>query len=383
MTLTMNEPLHDAGVVALAAEVGRECALTEARHDLDATFVAEGYQAMRDHSYLRLAVPTEFGGLGAGLRQVVLAEGELARHAGSAALAAAMHLYLTLVQCWRHRRGAPDAEGALRRIAADGLIMATSGGSDWVCPTTTAVEVDGGFRFTGRKTFCSQAPVATVISTSAVLGEPGPGAEVLHAGVPLSSPGVSLVETWDTLGMRGTASHDLVFEDVFVPADKILGRRPYGRLAGPLLVAAIHFAPVAGAVYLGIAQGAYDEALRVLAARAGDPAPAVVRQLGEMAARLRVARWALLAAVEEVGDDPPADEPALVTLMTAKRHAVCEAKAVVDLALDAVGGAAFFRTSPLERAYRDVRGGPFHPLTPEATLALAGAAALTEARRVP
>ncbi|WP_327049056.1 acyl-CoA/acyl-ACP dehydrogenase [Microbispora sp. NBC_01189] len=383
MTLTMNEPLHDAGVVALAAEAGRKCALTEARHDLDATFVAEGYQAMRDHGYLRLAVPAEFGGLGAGLRQVVLAEGELARHAGSAALAAAMHHYLTLVQCWRHRRGAPDAEGALRRIAADGLIMATSGGSDWVCPTATAVEVDGGFRFTGRKTFCSQAPVATVISTSAVLGEPGPGAEVLHAGVPLSSPGVSLVETWDTLGMRGTASHDLVFEDVFVPADKILGRRPYGRLAGPLLVAAIHFAPVAGAVYLGIAQGAYDEALRVLAARAGDPAPAVVRLLGEMAARLRVARWALLAAVEEVGDDPPADEPTLVTLMTAKRHAVCEAKAVVDLALDAVGGAAFFRTSPLERAFRDVRGGPFHPLTPEATLALAGAAALAEARRVP
>lgn len=379
----MNEPLHDAGVVALAAEAGRKCALTEARHDLDATFVAEGYQAMRDHGYLRLAVPAEFGGLGAGLRQVVLAEGELARHAGSAALAAAMHHYLTLVQCWRHRRGAPDAEGALRRIAADGLIMATSGGSDWVCPTATAVEVDGGFRFTGRKTFCSQAPVATVISTSAVLGEPGPGAEVLHAGVPLSSPGVSLVETWDTLGMRGTASHDLVFEDVFVPADKILGRRPYGRLAGPLLVAAIHFAPVAGAVYLGIAQGAYDEALRVLAARAGDPAPAVVRLLGEMAARLRVARWALLAAVEEVGDDPPADEPTLVTLMTAKRHAVCEAKAVVDLALDAVGGAAFFRTSPLERAFRDVRGGPFHPLTPEATLALAGAAALAEARRVP
>ncbi|WP_405088053.1 acyl-CoA dehydrogenase family protein [Microbispora sp. NBC_01389] len=383
MTLTMNEPLHDAGVVALAAEVGRKCALTEARHDLDATFVAEGYQAMRDHGYLWLAVPAEFGGLGAGLRQVVLAEGELARHAGSAALAAAMHLYLTLVQCWRHRRGAPDAEGALRRIAADGLIMATSGGSDWVCPTATAVEVDGGFRFTGRKTFCSQAPVATVISTSAVLGEPGPGAEVLHAGVPLSSPGVSLVETWDTLGMRGTASHDLVFEDVFVPADKLLGRRPYGRLAGPLLVAAIHFAPVAGAVYLGIAQGAYDEALRVLAARAGDPAPAVVRLLGEMAARLRVARWALLAAVEDVGEDPPADEPTLVTLMTAKRHAVCEAKAVVDLALDAVGGAAFFRTSPLERAFRDVRGGPFHPLTPEATLALAGAAALAEARRVP
>src|SRR5436305_2024795 len=128
-------------------------------------------------------------------------------------------------------------------------------------PTDTAVvtlaaEVEGGYRFDGRKVFCSQAPVANVISTSAVLGPPGPDAVVLHAGVPLSAPGVRIVETWDTLGMRGTASHDLVFDGVFVPAEKVAGRRPYGQLAGPLLAAAIHFAPVIAAVYLGIARGA-------------------------------------------------------------------------------------------------------------------------------
>jgi alkylation response protein AidB-like acyl-CoA dehydrogenase len=66
--------------------------------------------------------------------------------------------------------------------------------------------------------------------------------------------------------------------------------------------------------------------------------------------------------------------------MTAKRHAVLEARAVVDRALEVAGGAAFFRSSPLERAYRDVRGGPFHPLTPEATLARLGEAALRERR---
>ena len=173
-------------------------------------------------------VPTELGGLGASMRQVVLAEEELGSHSGAAALSAAMHLYLTLVQCWRWRRGAPDAEGVLRKIAADGLVMATSGGSDWVCPSTTAVEVPGGYRLDGRKQFCSQAPVAGVISTSATLGEPGPDAVVLHAGVPLSSPGVSIVETWDTLGMRGTASHDVVFDGVFLPAEKVVGQRPYG-----------------------------------------------------------------------------------------------------------------------------------------------------------
>ena len=174
-----------------------------------------------------------------------------------------MHHYLTLVQCWRRRRGAPDADGVLAKVA-DGLVMATSGGSDWVSPTTVATEVEGGYLFSGRKVFCSQAPVAGVVSTCAVLGEPGPGATVLHAGVPLAAPGVSIVETWDTLGMRGTASHDLVFEDVFVPAEKVVGTRPYGELAGPLLVAAIHFAPLAGAAYLGVAAGACDEAVRLL-----------------------------------------------------------------------------------------------------------------------
>ena len=104
----------------------------------------------------------------------------------------------------------------------------------------------------------------------------------------------------------------------------------------------------------------------------GEPAPAAVRQIGEMRARLQVARWALLGAVADMGDDPALDEATLATVMTAKRHAVVEARAVVDTALEVAGGAAFYRRSPLERAYRDVRGGPFHPLTPEATLTLLG-----------
>lgn len=365
---TADQALTDSDIVALAAEIGRVAAEHDAAHDRDATFVTEAYDAMHAAGYLRLAVPTDLGGAGATMRQLVLAQHELGRYSGAAALSSTMHHYLTLVQCWRRRRGAPDAHGVLAKVA-DGLVMATSGGSDWVSPTTVATEVEGGYLFSGRKIFCSQAPVAGVVSTCAVLGEPGPGATVLHAGVPLSADGVSVVETWDTLGMRGTASHDLVFEEVFVPAEKVAGTRPYGELTGPLLVAAIHFAPLAGAAYLGVAAGACDEAVRLAK-------PGSVRQVGEMRARLRVALWALLASVEEIGADPAADEATLETVMLAKRHAVNEARTVVDLALEVAGGSAFFRGSALERAYRDVRGGPFHPLTPEATLELVGRRAL-------
>jgi acyl-CoA dehydrogenase len=370
MTTTIpTAAITDGEVYALATTVGRVAAAHDGEHDRAASFVTEAYSEMADHGYLRLAVPADLGGLGATMRQVMLAEEELATHSGSAALAAAMHLYLTLVQCWRRRRGAPGAEAVLRRIAGAGLILATSGGSDWVCPTTTATEVEGGYRFDGRKMFCTQAPVAGIVATSAVLGTPGPDAVVLHAGVPITAPGVRIVETWDTLGMRGTASHDLFFDGVFVPADKIQGTRPFGVVAGPLLTAAIHFAPVVSAVYLGIARGACAQATRAANADA-------VRQVGEMHTRLRVARWALLAAVDEVGDDPAADEATLLALMTAKRHAVLEARAAVDTALEVAHGRAFFKSSPLERAYRDVRAGPYHPLQPEATLELAGRLAL-------
>jgi alkylation response protein AidB-like acyl-CoA dehydrogenase len=375
MTTTLAPAPTDDAVRDLAAGIGRIAAAHDAEHDRDATFVTEAYAAMAEQGYLRLAVPAELGGMGASLRQVLLAEEELGRWSGAAALSAAMHLYLTLLQGWRHRHGAADAEGVLRRVADEGLVLATSGGSDWVSPTTTATEVEGGYRLDGRKVFCSQAPAAAVLSTSAVLGTPGPDAVVLHMGVPMSAPGVRIVETWDTLGMRGTASHDVVFDGVVVPAEKIMGRRPYGVLAGPLLLAAIHFAPVVAAAYLGVARGAAEEATR-LAGRKGTPTAAAVRGVGEMHSRLRVARWALHAAVAEVGDDPAGDEATLLAWMTAKRHAVTEARAVVDIALEVAGGPAFFRSSPLERAYRDVRGGPFHPLTPEATLELAGRHAL-------
>jgi alkylation response protein AidB-like acyl-CoA dehydrogenase len=372
MTITQHRPetlpITDDELVALAAEVGRVAAEHDEAHDRDATFVTEAYETARASGYLRAAVPADLGGRGATMRQLVLAQHELGRHSGATALSTTMHHYLTLVQVWRRARGAADAEGVLAKVA-DGLVMATSGGSDWVSPTTVATEVEGGYLFTGRKIFCSQAPVADVVSTSAVLGEPGPDAVVLHAGVPMASQGVSIVETWDTLGMRGTASHDVLLEEVFVPAEKVVGTRPYGVLTGPLLVAAMHFAPLVGAAYLGVAAGACDEAV-------GRARPGAVRQVGEMRARLRVALWGILGAVEEVGDDMVADEGTLETVMMAKRHAIDEARAVVDIALEVAGGSAFFRGSTLERAYRDVRGGPFHPLTPEATLELAGRRAL-------
>jgi alkylation response protein AidB-like acyl-CoA dehydrogenase len=371
----------DSRFTDLAARIGAVAAEHAADHDRDATFVTEAYAAMREHGYLALTVPAELGGLGATMRQACYAQAELARHDGATALSAAMHTYLTLVQAYRHRKGAPDAEGVLRRIAKEGIVIATSGGSDWLWPTTTAVPTDTGYLVSGRKAFCSQSPAATVVATCAVLGEPGAEADVMHFSVPMSAPGVRIEQTWDTLGMRGTASHDVVLTDVAVPADKIAGHRPYGELGAPLLTATVHFAPVVGATYFGIAAGARDAAVAAAATGSRGPRPtadlpAVHRQIGLMDAKLRVAWWSLMGSVEELGEDYTATPQALTTVMLAKRQAVTEAIEVVNIAMEVMGGRSFFKRFGMERAYRDVRAGTFHPLTPEATLTYAGKLAL-------
>jgi acyl-CoA dehydrogenase len=376
-------PVHerDGRFVDLAARVGVVAGASAASHDAANTFVDDGYDVMRETGYLTLAVPEEFGGLGASLRQACFAQHELARHCGATALASAMHHYNCYVQVYRHRKGAGDAAGILRRVAGEGLIITTSGGSDWLWPTTVAQRHDGGFLVSGRKRFCSQAPAGKVMTTSAVIGEPGEGAEVIMFSVPMNAPGFTIDPTWDTLGMRGTASHDAVLSDVFVPEERVVARRPWGKFNPALLAAAVHFAPLVGSVYHGIAAAARDEAVRVASQRTrGDrllkDTPAIQRQVGLMDAMLRTSWWSLMGALEELGEDYVADASSCVTVMTAKREAVLAARSVVDLAMDACGGSSFFRSSPLERAYRDVRAGAFHPLTPEATLYYTGRLAL-------
>jgi acyl-CoA dehydrogenase len=372
----------DDAFVPLAAELAAEFAPRAETHDRENTFVAENFARMREAGYLRLAVPVELGGLGASMRQVCFAQAALARGCASTALAVNMHLYLTLANVFRRRRGAAGAENLLRRIAAEGLVLMTSGGSDGLWPSATAVKENGGYRISGRKVFCSQAPVADVLTTMAVYDDPADGPVVLLVGIPTRSEGVRILETWDALGMRATGSHEVLLDDVKVGDGQIAARRPWGRLDPALRVAAIHFAPPVAAVYFGVAVAARDEAVRVAALRkTGDGRPltedqTVQRQIGLIDVKLRTAWWSLLGALEELGEEYAPEDAAVAPLMIAKRQVVIEAQTVVDLAMEVVGGSAYFVGSPLERAYRDVRAGAFHPMNPERTLLYAGRLAL-------
>ena len=345
-----------------------------ARHDRDGSFVDEAFDALRDEGILAMAVPTELGGGGATFREVAAKQRELARHCSSTALASAMHQHVTCFTVWRWRRGLPGAEATLKRIAQEGIILVSTGGADFTHPRGTAVKAEGGYRVSGRKVFCSQSVRGTVLSTMFAYDDPEQGQRVLNMAVPVASEGVTVLDNWDTMGMRGTASNDIVLEDVFVPDERVTANRPYGVVDPPFQVILSIAIPIISAVYLGVAEAAYDAAVAAVASKADDPI--VQRQVGMMRHRLRVASWALDRAYDEIGDDPEPSLELAEAAMIAKREIAESGIAVCDIAMELAGGPAFFKGNVIERCYRDIRGIKFHPLTPELSLLMSGRLAL-------
>jgi alkylation response protein AidB-like acyl-CoA dehydrogenase len=367
-------PIDQRSFVARAAACGPFLRQHAATYDHAGTWVRESFEHIRDEGLLTIAVPTELGGGGATISEVAAVQRELATHCGSTALASAMHQHVTAFTTWRYGRNLPGAEGTLRKIADDGIVVVSTGGGDYTHPRGTAVKVDGGYRVTGRKSFVSQSPVGAVLSTMFTYDDPARGLRVLNMSVPFASEGVEIVERWDTMGMRGTASHDVDFVDVFVPDERVLADRPYGEIDAPLqVISSIGFV-VISAVYLGIAEGAYAHAVTALADK--QVSTIVQRQVGLMTHRLKIGGWALEGALTAVGDDPVPSMDTVSAVMIAKREIALAAIEVCDLAMEVGGRAAFDRGSPIERAYRDVRAAKFHPLDPELTLVHAGRLAL-------
>ena len=351
----------------LAAAVADAAAPHADRHDLEGSFALEGISAARDLGYLAAPVPAELGGSGASTADMAAAQRIIARTCGSTALACSMHLHIVLAAAWRFRRGDTVVEPMLRRVGEEHIVVASTGGNDWTRPTAVATPVDGGWRVSGRKTFASISPVATVAATFAVIGAAEPGAEVIAFGMPLAAEGVTIDETWDAAGMRATGSHDLVLEDVFVGEPQVMARRVWGELDRPLLVASLHAWPVIYSTYLGVAEGLVDAVVD-----GGKVKETSARQLGLADAHLRAARWAIDAVLHELGPDPDPTLENFLTLQQMKRVVTVACQDIGVIAAELAGGGAYARRGKVDRMIRDLRAAVYHPYTPEVTLLLAG-----------
>lgn len=371
---TETTDIQPTSLTERAAAIGPILAEHAGRHDAEASFVSEAYDALRDAGLLRAAVPVELGGDGATVAELTALQRELGHHCGSTALASAMHQHVVAFTAWRYRRGLPGAEATLRRVVAEDIVLVSTGGGDYTHPAGTAERVDGGFRVRGRKRFASQSVRGAAMATMFTYDDPAEGRRVLNLAIPVQGDGVEILDNWYTLGMRGTASNDLIVSDVFVPDERVLANRPYGVVDGPLqVISQLAFSIISGA-YLGVAEAAYDAALTAARSRRDDPL--VQRRIGAMRQRLQVASWALDGALAAVGPDPAPSRDAYLAVMIAKAEVARVGVDVCDAAMEVSGGSSYFTGSVIERCYRDIRAAAFHPLTPETTLVEAGRHAL-------
>jgi len=159
--------------------------------------------------------------------------------------------------------------------------------------------------------------------------------------------------------MRGTGSHDVTLDGVFVPDAVVGARRPPGRWSPVFHVVATIALPLIYSVYVGVAEAARDLAVREAARRRED---AVTQELvGAMELDLTAARLALHSMTDAAGGErmgPEVTNQVLVGRTLAGQAAI----RTVEDAMEVAGGAGFFRSLGLERLFRDVQAARYHPL---------------------
>jgi alkylation response protein AidB-like acyl-CoA dehydrogenase len=150
----------------IVAELGPRFAARAAAYDEGDAFAAENYAELKAHGVFAAGVPAELGGGGASFPALCAMLQELAAHCGSTALALAMHTHQVAIAAWQWRHDQAKNDAFLARVAAENLVLLSSGGSDWLQGSGVAARVDGGFRIDARKRFASGAPAADLFMTS-------------------------------------------------------------------------------------------------------------------------------------------------------------------------------------------------------------------------
>lgn len=348
------------------------CGQRAAGYDRENRFFTEDFEELRQAGYLLLAVPRELGGLGLTLAEVCREQRRLAYRAPATALATNMHIYWTGIAADFYRMGDSSLNWLLEEAAAGEVFAAghAETGNDLpvLLSTTRADRVEGGYRFTGHKMFGSLTPVWTRLGMHAMDASDPEHPVIVHGFMPRDAAGYEIRETWDTLGMRATRSDDTILNGVFVPDRYIARRVPAGGLdhfVGAVFAwALLNF----GNIYLGIALRARDLAVasaRKKSSLAVSRTMAYHPETQHQAAEMTLEIDAIGSHLDRIAQDWSegfnygAEWPSKI--VSAKYHAVESAKRVVDLAMDISGGAGMFKGNELERLYRDVRCGGFHP----------------------
>jgi len=374
-------------LVEMAGELADTFAQRVADYDWEGRFPLENYADLRSSGYLTLTVPRPFGGYGASLLDVVLAQTRLGQGCASTALAASMHL----INIARYTYGMDEHNDFFARICQDviqnGAMIntaasepATGSPSRGGRPTTVARrQSDGSWYITGRKTYTTGSLALKYFIVSCAIeddsGLPPVKADRGNFLITNDLPGVSIEQTWNSLSMRASGSNDLVLENVHAGpetcTDQSLPISPACAQQNGAWVLATT------AVYLGIAQAARNEAIHYAQHRRPNSLdkpisslPHIQQKAAGMDLALMQAQAVLFDVAAQFSKDPVHTPASLIG--AAKYIVTNRAVETVDLAMRLVGAAGLAVSNPMQRYYRDVRAGLHNPPMEDAVIAQLG-----------
>jgi len=404
------EPIFQPDLWGLTDQQSRLCTMARqlasenfapraAQYDRDASFPTENYADLASSGLLGICIPASEGGLGADLKTYMLAASEIGRFCGATALTFNMHVSSCLwtgdlLDQLDFDQDIYDQHRQMRRIhyqriLKEGKIYSqpfsegSAAAAGFKAFGTTALKTDTGWVINGKKIFASLSGHADYYGALCTeLDHPDARhsrRNTMYIAIPADAPGVRVEGEWDPLGMRGTVSRTLIFDDVVVPKDAQLmpaGIYPQAASRWP------HMFMTLTPAYMGIAQACYDFTVAYLRGEV-EGMPSVKRRMyptKQMAvAQMRLildqtkALW--YQAITEARPDP--NNESLMRAWSAQHTVMENANALAQLAIRTCGGQSMLRSLPLERLYRDSRCGSLMlPWTAELCLDMLGKAAL-------
>jgi alkylation response protein AidB-like acyl-CoA dehydrogenase len=357
------------GVSSLARELAVE---TERERRLPEELVA----ALRDSGLLRAGAPREVQGAELAPGPAMRCAEEVARGDASAGWCVSIAITSSLLAAYLPPDAREELFGGGQGIAA----------GVWA-PRGKARRVDGGVVVSGRWAFCSGITHADMLFAGCLIdSDSGPSGDRPAPSVAaLTKEDLEIRDTWHTLGLRGTGSHDAVADEVFVPAARV-----FSLFDGPVLDRPLYRFPIFGffalsiaAAALGNARAAIDALVELAAIKVGlgssrtlaERAPTQASAASAESA-LRAARALYYEAIEAAWQAAQRDEPVAVErrneLRLAATHAVRTSAEVVRSMYDLAGGSAIYDGSPLQRYFRDAHTATAHFQVNEASRELPG-----------
>jgi alkylation response protein AidB-like acyl-CoA dehydrogenase len=345
----------------LTHDIGKNFAGRADQHDKDGSFVFQNYEELKALKYFSAAIPEELGGSGLSHREICNIIRIMAQYCGSTALSFSMHQHLIAAAIWRYKHKGENPV-MMQKVVKNQMVLVSTGARDWLDSNGEMTKTEGGFRLSGKKHFASQSIAGDVAVTSAPYLHPEEGWQVLHFGVPFKTEGVSVLDDWDTLGMRATGSQTIVFDNVFVPDASIALARPrtgYHPVWDVVLTVAM---PLIMSAYVGIAEKAMEIALTIGKnyQRNQQHLPYIIGKMNNALVSARTQWEAMIMLTNNIDFKP--SEVITLQMLSLKTNVSDACIQTVELALQAIGGQSFYKKNTLERLFRDVQAAQFHPL---------------------